>query len=280
LHRRHRDDARQRHCIARAGREREPKDVRIECVARAIEARWGQFRERDGNRRRRRGDQRFKQRFATVVDRLESIPALGEVDGHEARRFAAGHGSKQRALMLQRAAQVLRDLPPLRVLLRTERVGQDVCGARRVALMQRSLRNHQRPIRVPFFDLADDPQQRALLEVESLDHGKQQVRATPPKGDVLAWIVGRLAEPARVEEADDRRLARKIEDARRSRARRKTTADCGVARSGQCANDRGLAALHLAEHPHDRRKLARALGDGRVRISRSTHRLSSLVSAV
>jgi hypothetical protein len=111
-----------------------------------------------------------------------------------------------------------------------------------------------------------------LLEIERLDHCQDQVRAALAEADVLLGIIGDLAEAARVEEADDRRLAREIEHARRSRAGAKAAADLGIAGLCELADDGGLAALHLAQQPDHGSKPARLLGDGRLRVG-VAHRL-------
>ena len=208
---------------------------------------------------RERGDQRL----AAVVGGIELVIRSREVDGYEAQRTAAGQRLEQGALVLEGTRETVRHGSGR---WRPERIGQQVGLSRRIGLVQARLRHDDRPIRMPVPGRTDDVQHFPLLDIERLDNGHDQMRAALAKTDVLAGIVGDLAEPAGVEKADDGRFIREIEHARGLRAGAKAAADLGVARLRQHANDRGLAALHLAEQPDHRGEPARALGDGRLRV--------------
>ena len=179
----------------------------------------------------------------------------------------AGKSLKQGALMLDCTKASL----GARCRRRPKRIRQGVTLAG-VAFVQARLRNHYRPFGMAPLRPPNDIQDRLLLEIERLDHRQDQVRAALAEADILLGIVGDLAEAARVEEADDRRLSREIEHARGSRAGAKAAADLGAAGLRQLADDGGLAALHLAQQPDHGSKPARLVGDGRLRVG-VAHRL-------
>ena len=152
-----------------------------------------------------------------------------------------------------------------------EWIGQRVASALRIALVEAGLRHHDRPVRVRPARRGDDVEHHLLLVVHGLHDRQDQLGAALAEGDVLHRVVGRLAEPAGVQEADDRRVLRKVEHAGHLRAGAKAGADLGLRALREDADDRAFAALHLADQPHHRRELARPIGDRRLRLGGLVH---------
>src|SRR5262245_43694744 len=98
------------------------------------------------------------------------------------------------------------------------------------------------------------------------------MRAALAKADIGSGVVVDLAEPTRIEKADDRRLAGKIEHSRGLRAGAKAAADLGIASLRQLTDDRGLAALHLAKQPNHGSKAACPLRNRLLNIGGGAHR--------
>ena len=89
--------------------------------------------------------------------------------------------------------------------------------ARRVGLVQARLRDQHRPIRMPARAARDHLEHRILRRVAGLHDDEHQMRLRLGHRDVGGRIVVGLAEPARIEEADRRRVGWKIEDRAPSR---------------------------------------------------------------
>jgi hypothetical protein len=84
--------------------------------------------------------------------------------------------------------------------------------------MQGRLGDHDRPLGMAPPRLRHDPHHRTLVVIRRLHHGEHEMRPPLRKGEVLARVVTRLAEPARIEEADPGCIGGEIEDARGARA--------------------------------------------------------------
>ncbi len=130
----------------------------------------------------------------------------------------------------------------------------------RVSLVQRGLRHGHGPLGMPFARSLQGLQNRALLRVERLDDGDDQMRLRLVKGDVLRRVVTFFAKPARIEEADDGRFGGEVEDRGGPGARLVAQPDLGGTRLGERAHDGGLAGLHLPDEPDHGRRLARKRG--------------------
>src|SRR5262249_49312692 len=92
-----------------------------------------------------------------------------------------------------------------------------------------------------------------LSVVAGLDGDDDDVGQGIEAGQVLGGVVARLVEAARVEKAQQRRLAGGgLILARETGARFEATSDLGTVRAGQELDDGSLAALCLAEQPEER----------------------------
>src|SRR5262245_7026171 len=98
------------------------------------------------------------------------------------------------------------------------------------------------------------------------------MRAALAKADIGGGVVVDLAKPTRVEKADDRRLAGKIEHPRGLGAGAKAAADLGIAGLRQLTDDGSLAALHLAKQPNHGSKAAGPLRNRLLNIGGGAHR--------
>jgi hypothetical protein len=97
--------------------------------------------------------------------------------------------------------------------------------------------------------------QRLLRVVEQLDDDEQDVGLVLELGEILLRVVARLVEAARVEERQQRRLfAGEDVLAGEARAGLVALADLGALGPGEVTDDRGLAALRLAEQPEHRHR--------------------------
>jgi hypothetical protein len=137
--------------------------------------------------------------------------------------------------------------------------------------MQARLRQHDRPVRMRPARCGDHVEHHLLLVVHGLHDRQDQLGATLAEGDVLRRVVGSLAEPAGIQEPDDRRVLRKVEYAGHFRAGAKAGADLGFRALREHPDDRALAALHLADQPHHGCELARPICDRRLRLGGLVH---------
>jgi hypothetical protein len=249
--------------IAGAGGQGVSQNVGVDGGPAGLRPGTGQLVQDDLDCRGSRRHERRDQLLAPVVDRVEAIARLGEVDGCEGRRLPAGDLSEQGALVGERARHRLGHRPRQSCAgdAVRERIGQDVALPPRIALVQGRLGHDHGPIRMPAARGAHGIHHRALLGIQGLGYGEDQMRAVLGEGYVLRRIVGRLAQAAGIEEADDGRLGGEVEDARGPGAGAEAGADLGVAGPCEGTDDGGLAALHLADEPYQRRQRARPVGN-------------------
>ena len=206
--------------------------------------------------------ERFGQRVEAIVGGVQAVVGMREVDGNEARRSALDV-VEQGPLEGKAAQQIVRQAGRVRQRdAGRERIRHDVIGAGGVAVVQRRLGDDDRPIRVALAHELDEIDDGLLLRIHGAHGDQHEMRAVFGEGEILGRVVAGFAQPARIEEAQDRGVGGKLIEAGRARAGAEAVADRGVVCAGDAADDRGLAALHLAEQPDDGRDRTRAFDHG------------------
>ena len=137
-----------------------------------------------------------------------------------------------------------------------ERVRQRVLLLR-ICFVQTGQHQHDRAARLGLAERAQVLDDIFLGVVQHLDDDDDDVGLIVEAGQVLGGVVAGFVEAARVEEHGQRRFRRrKLVEAGEARARLEALADLGAVGAGEVFDDRGLAALRLAEHPKDRHRQA------------------------
>ena len=103
----------------------------------------------------------------------------------------------------------------LREILRTagEWVRERMTRSRGIEPVQAGLRDDDRPVGMFAARLLQGLDDDVLGRVRHLHHDQHQVRLVLAPGDIARWIVACLAEPARIEEAQQRCLGRHVVEA-------------------------------------------------------------------